>query len=162
MVPEPYNERLISRMGYMKEPSTSASVCAPRAQQLYLLWKLNKESQLKLSVGIYSNDDVIVMACRGRVVFGADVAALSNRVPELLAGARLLVLDLSQVDNIDGAGLGELLSLLERARAHGCAMKLAAPGKRVLELLQLTNLHTVFEIHPTLEDALLSARGQVA
>ena len=112
------------------KPTDSAGELWP---QLYLLWRLNKESELKLNVGIYINDDVIVLGCRGRVVHGAEAQALSSRVPELLPRARLLVLDLSQVESIDGAGLGELVSLLQRARAHGCAMKLAAPSKCVQE-----------------------------
>jgi len=165
MVPKASGERLIGRIVCMKEPQnkpTNKDSAGELWPQLYLLWRLNKESELKLNVGIYINDDVIVLGCRGRVVHGAEAAALSSRVPELLPRARLLVLDLSQVEAIDGAGLGELVSLLQRARAHGCAMKLAAPSKCVQELLQLTKLHTVFEIHPTLDDAILAARSQVA
>src|ERR1700730_16118648 len=137
MVPKASRERLIQYNKPMKEPldkpanQDSARELWP---QLYLLWRLNKESELKLNVGIYINDDVIVLGCRGRVVHGAEAAALSSRVPELLSRARLLVLDLSQVESIDGAGLGELVSLLQRARAHGCAMKLAAPSKCVRDL----------------------------
>jgi anti-sigma B factor antagonist len=143
------------------EPSnqTSAGALCPH---LHLLWRLNKESQLKLSLEIYANDDVIVVGCKGRVVYGNEAAALSSRVGEFLPRARMLVLELSQVEIIDGAGLGELLVLLNLARANRCAMKLAAPSQRVRGLLELTNLHTVFEIHSTLDDAMVSSRGQVA
>jgi anti-sigma B factor antagonist len=63
---------------------------------------------------------------------------------------------------IDSAGLGELALLLTWARALGCTIKLAAPNHRVQELLALTNLASVFEIHPTLETAMLGFRQQLA
>jgi anti-anti-sigma regulatory factor len=39
---------------------------------------------------------------------------------------------------------------------------LAAPNPRVHELLKLTRLASVFEIHPRVEDAILALRGQLA
>ena len=150
----------------MGEPSTplpSTQTPAGGAYpHLHLLWKLNKESQLKLSLEIYANDDVLMVSCKGRVVYGGETAALSTKVAELLPRSRQLVLELSQVETIDGAGLGELMILFNLARAHDCAMKLVAPSPRVRGLLELTNLHTVFEIHSTLDDAMLSPHGQVA
>jgi anti-sigma B factor antagonist len=148
-------------MNFMNQPSTQ-TLAATVDSHLHLLWRLNKESQLKLSLEIYSNEDVIVVSCKGRIVYGDETATLSGKVEELLPRARQLVLELSQVDTIDGAGIGELLVLFGLARAHNCIMKLAAPSPRVRGLLELTNLHTVFEIYPTLGDAILSSRSQVA
>ncbi len=116
---------------------------------------------MKLSLEIYANDDVMVVGCKGRV-YGPEADSLSSHVKEFLPGARMLVLDLSQVEAIDGAGLGALLALLNAAHDHDCLLKLAAPSPHVLGLLQLTNLHNVFDIYPTLENAMLSSRGQVA
>jgi len=39
---------------------------------------------------------------------------------------------------------------------------MAAPGKLILELLELTKLTSVFEVHPTLEAATVASRGQAA
>ncbi len=166
MVPKPSRERLINNMDFMGEPSkplpstqTPAGAPFPR---LHLLWKLNKESELKLSVEIHANDDVLLVSCKGRVVYGGETAALAAKVAELLPRSRRLVLELSQVETIDGAGLGELMILFNLARAHNCTMKLVAPSPRVRGLLKLTNLDTVFEIHSTLDDAMLSSHSQVA
>ena len=63
---------------------------------------------------------------------------------------------------MDSAGLGELALMLTWARATGCSIKLAAPNPRVRHLLELTNLDSVFEIHPRLEDAVLAFGGQLA
>jgi anti-anti-sigma factor len=64
---------------------------------------------------------------------------------------------------IDSAGLGELVVLYVWAQAKGNSIKLAAPGKRIRELLELTNLASVFPIHSTLDEALFSwSNRQVA
>jgi anti-sigma B factor antagonist len=130
--------------------------------EMQLFWRLDKESKLKLSLETSINEDVVVVSCKGRVVYRDEAAALSRKVMELLPRARLLVLELSQVEMVDGAGLGELVALFRRAEASGCIIKLAGPSSRVREMLELTRLASIFDIHPTLDAAILSARGQVA
>jgi anti-sigma B factor antagonist len=123
-----------------------------------------KESKLKLTIQISANenDDVIVVHCQGRFVYRDEAAAVCARVTELLAPGRLLVLDLSQVEAMDGSGLGQLVNLWMRAQARGCPIKLVAPSEPVRKLLEITNLVSVFEIHSNLEEAALAFRGQPA
>jgi len=52
--------------------------------------------------------------------------------------------------------------LLMWAQANQGTIMLAAPNPRVHELLKLTRLASVFEIHPRVEDAILALRGQLA
>jgi anti-anti-sigma factor len=125
-----------------------------------LLWEWNKEPELNLNLEIRVNDDVAVVACKGRIVYCKEVAALSYAVAGLLPRARQVVLELSEVEAMDGAGLGELLALLARAQARGCSLTLAAPSQAVRALLELTQLSSAFEIHATVDDALLAAHGQ--
>ena len=149
-------------MNFMTQPLNKTLVDASYPH-LHLLWRLNhKESKLKLSLEVYSSEDVIVVGCKGRVVFGNETAALCSKVAELLPQARKLVLELSEVESMDGAGLGELMILRNLASSHGCAIDLVAPNSRVRDLLELTHLNTVFEIHPTLGDAMIASRSQVA
>ena len=115
---------------------------------------------MKLSLEIRRCDNVAVVACKGRIVYGNEVEALSYTVADLFPQSRQLVLELSQVETMDGAGLGELLALLALAQARGCTMKLAAPSKGVRELLELTRVASAFEIHSTVNNALLAARAQ--
>jgi len=60
------------------------------------------------------------------------------------------------VEAIDSAGLGELVAVLNRARTDGRAVKLVAPNQRVYSLLKLFNLTSLFEIHPTVGEAILA------
>jgi anti-sigma B factor antagonist len=50
------------------------------------------------------------------------------------------------VNYIDSGGLGTLVSLYTTARNAGGAMKLASVSRNVSDLLQLTKLHTIFEV----------------
>ncbi len=136
---------------------TSSQTAWPGAP---LLGEWNKEPQLKLSLEIRRCDNVAVVACKGRIVYGNEAEALSYTVADLLPQSRQVVLELSQVETVDGGGLGELLALLARAQERGCTIKLAAPSKAVRELLELTRVASAFEIHATVNDALRALRAQ--
>ncbi len=106
--------------------------------------------------------DVTVIYCKGRIVYREEAAAFSNTVADLPPQTRHIVLEFSRVEMLDCAGLGELAGLLLSVQASGGSLKLAAPRNFIRELLELTNLASVFEIHPTLGDAMLSCQAQVA
>ncbi len=109
---------------------------------------------MKLNLEVQCLEDATVVYCRGRLVYRDEVAALSQAVAEVCPG--ILVLDLAGVDAIDSAGLGELIAVLQATQARGGSLKLAAPTMRVQSLLQLTNLTSVLEVYPSLDDALHS------
>ena len=60
-----------------------------------------------------------------------------------------LVVDLSDVTYIDSAGLGALVAAHHSARTQGASLKLAHLGSKFQEILQVTKLLTVFEVHDT-------------
>ncbi len=124
-----------------------------------LLWEWKKERKLKLSLKIRMYEDAAVVSCKGRIVYRREVSALSCAIDNLLPQARRIVLELSEVENIDGAGLGELLAMRARARAHSCTIAFANLSEHVRELLELTRVAFAFEIYPTVDDALLAAHA---
>ncbi len=69
-------------------------------------------------------------------------------------GERVLILDLSHVPRIDSIGLGGLVQMLVRMRKRGGSLKLVAPTPFVRNVLTITRLTTVFEIHDSLDRAL--------
>jgi anti-sigma B factor antagonist len=70
-------------------------------------------------------------------------------------------LDFGGVQRLDSAGLGELALVHMSASDQGKLVKLAGAKPHVRELLDLTNLSSVFKIYPTLEDA-IEAGDEVA
>lgn len=84
----------------------------------------------------------------GRINLGAGSAALRETILELSAGDHpKIVLNLSGVSNMDSSGIGELVSGFTTMRSRGGALKLAALPKRVYDLLRMTGINKVFEIH---------------
>jgi anti-sigma B factor antagonist len=113
-----------------------------------------KESKLKLSLETRNRGDVMIVHCQGRIVYRDEAAALSRLVSEILHSASKVVLDLGGVSSIDSAGLGELVFLHTWAQSRNADLKCASPSPLVDELLNLTHLDSVLEIHPSLGDAL--------
>ncbi len=117
---------------------------------------------MKLHLETRAIDEVTVLYCRGRFTYRDEATAFSQKIAELLPHARQVVIELSELEIIDSAGLGELVVVHMWIRASGCALKLAGLNPRIQHLLDLTNLLSVFEVHPTLDDALLSFQQNIA
>jgi len=83
--------------------------------------------------------DSVVLRCAGRIVKGEEIALLC---PAIRQRKRNIILDLSEVDGIDAAGVGALISL----QAAGIYLQLMNPTKAVREVLQVTGVDSVLEI----------------
>ena len=119
-----------------------------------------KELKLKLSLETRNCGDVIIVHCQGRIVYRDEAAALSRVVGEVMQPGQKLVLDLTGVSSIDSAGIGELALLQTWAQRKDANLKCAGPNALVRTLLDLTNLDTVLEVHPSLDAALASFREE--
>lgn len=73
---------------------------------------------------------------------------------QILGGRSELVVDLSKVSFLDSTGLGVLVGRLKLARSRGGHLRLVGADDRVLKVFSITGLDKVFEIHPSVEDAL--------
>jgi anti-anti-sigma factor len=119
-------------------------------------FRQEKEPKLKLSLETRNSGDVIIVHCQGRVVYRDEAAALARVVGEALQHASKLVLDLSGVTSIDSAGIGELALLETWAQGNSVSLKCAGASGVVQDLLELTNLDTVLDIHPSIDAALVA------
>ncbi len=104
-------------------------------------------------------DGIVAIECNGRIVFGEESSLLREDVKKVIQdGAKRVVLNLAEVNYIDSGGLGTLVALHTTARNAGATIKLANLTKRVGDLLQVTKLLTVFEVHNSEYDALEAFR----
>jgi anti-sigma B factor antagonist len=76
-------------------------------------------------------------------------------------GARKFILNLARVEFVDSYGIGELARSYSVIRQMGGEMKLADVDQKVLDVLEISRLNTLFEIYSG-EDAALQAFGQRA
>lgn len=70
------------------------------------------------------------------------------------SGTKKFVLHLERVEYIDSSGIGELLRSHFVVRQSAGDLKLACVHPKVMEVLRISRMHTVLEIHPTEEEAL--------
>jgi anti-sigma B factor antagonist len=97
-----------------------------------------------LRIEVENVGDAAVLRCVGRIVSGDPIHALQDAVM-CQVGRRLVVLDLAEVDTIDAAGLGCFIFLKTLACVAGMEFKLMNVAEPVRELLNVTNLDSVFE-----------------
>ncbi len=98
-----------------------------------------------LRLEIEETDSVAVVRCHGHVISGL-TDLLHSKVRPLIPHKKRIVLDLAGVVWMDSMGLGTLVGLYTSAKGAGCELQLRHIGKRVRELLGMTNLMDVFVI----------------
>lgn len=99
-------------------------------------------------------DDTVILHCKGRLQFCEEAAVFSKLAHAILDKGRNIVLDFSELEMIDSSGIGELVLLYMRARASGREVRIAQPTNRVVEILDLTNVSSLFRICSTTDAAL--------
>lgn len=106
--------------------------------------------RLQLSTRIV--EGITVVDCVGDIVYGDEAALLRTEVKRLLEERRQVVMNLAEVRMIDSNGIGTLVSLLTSSREHG-ELKLAALGRKMRDVLNVTKLTELFSIVDTVEHA---------
>jgi anti-sigma B factor antagonist len=92
--------------------------------------------------------DVSVVDVAGRITLGEGSSALRDLLREMVGkGDKKILLNLGDVSYIDSSGIGELVSGFTTVTNSGGQLKLLNLNKRVKDLLQITKLYTVFDVH---------------
>ena len=81
---------------------------------------------------------------------------LSERMKE----GEKIVLDLDKLVNIDNFGLDALLAMAQKALENKSVIKLARVSADMQIVLDITKVYRVFDIFPTVEDAVRSFTGE--
>jgi anti-anti-sigma factor len=98
-----------------------------------------------LAIHVENMRDLAVIECTGRIFHSEAVFKLRDTV-QAQAMARIIVLDLSEVQAIGGAGLGMLAFLQRWANQYDVQLKLFNPSKAVMEGLVHNRSILNFEI----------------
>jgi anti-sigma B factor antagonist len=98
-------------------------------------------------------DGVVVVHVLGRLDFSGAQEASTQFGRAVAHGEGKVVVDLSQVEFLDSAGLGTLIGAMRLARQAGGDLYIAAPPKQVQTILSLTSVDQLLKIHPTVGEA---------
>ena len=93
-------------------------------------------------------DGVAIVDISGQLRLGEATGKLRDVVQQLARdGYHKILLNLSGVVHIDSSGIGELMTTYTSLRNQGGELKLMNLTKNVRNLLQVTRLYTVFDVH---------------
>jgi anti-sigma B factor antagonist len=91
--------------------------------------------------------NVAIVDLSGTITIGATASILRNKIRELAAaGHKNVLLNLRDVTYMDSAGMGDMVGACTTLRNLGGDLKLLSPQERVVNLLRMTKLSTIFEI----------------
>jgi anti-sigma B factor antagonist len=119
---------------------------------------------MALNYEVRRKDGVTILDLRGRLSLGEELAfgpgsgvVLGETVRDLIKkGDRKILLNLAGVTYVDSSGVGQLTGAFTSARNQGAELKLLNPTTPVKNLLNITQLDTLFDIQHD-EDAAIKS-----
>lgn len=102
-------------------------------------------------------DGVTIVDLAGKIALGETNQQLHESIRQIVQdGNKNVVLNLTNVSMIDSSGLGELVGSYATLEKNGGTLKLANIPERLLELMTITKLYTVFDIFGSEAEAVAS------
>jgi anti-sigma B factor antagonist len=112
---------------------------------------------VSIKLAVRQVGDVSVVDVAGRIILGEGSSALRDSLRDMVSkGQKKILLNLGEVSYIDSSGIGELVSGFTSVTNNGGQLKLLNLTKRVKDLLQITKLYTVFDVHESEASAVRS------
>jgi anti-sigma B factor antagonist len=106
-------------------------------------------------------DAAVVLRVEDARIDAHNAGELKLAIADLFAAKkRAILVDLSSVDFMDSSGLSALISGHKSASICNGALRLAGLRPQVKAIFELTRLHHVFEIFPSVEQGMESFRVQ--
>lgn len=120
--------------------------------------KVQIASESKVKVTSRKITDVMaVVEIEDKLMTDEHIHMLQAAVRELLdENFKKIVIDLSKIKRINSSGLGSLISLYTAAHNKNAVLKIGGYNEFVKNVLNITKLAEVFEIHPSQEDCIKS------
>jgi anti-sigma B factor antagonist len=103
---------------------------------------------MQLEIRERSVESITILDLAGRITIGEGSVQLRDAVSNLLSADRThIILNLEAISYVDSSGIGELISRFTTTKNSGGHLKLLKVPKKIKDLLMITKLLTVFEIH---------------
>lgn len=108
-----------------------------------------------MKISARHREGITVLDPKGKITIGVGDVALREAVQEALdAGAKKILINLSNVSTVDSSGIGEMVSAYTTVTNRGGQLKLVGLPPKVQDILQITQLITVFDVFDTEDEAI--------
>lgn len=99
--------------------------------------------------------DVTILDLWGQITIGETSEALRSEIGRLADGSqKKILLHMAGVRQVDSSGLGNLVACFTSVQRKGGELKLVKLSERIQDLMLMTKLLTVFDVHESEEQAL--------
>jgi anti-sigma B factor antagonist len=106
-----------------------------------------------IDVRVSNLEKVTLVQVNGRVD-GTNASQLGSALASQIdSGKMRIVLDLSNVEYMSNAGLREIVMAYKRVQRNAGDVRIVQPSRRVMELLEVSGLDTVFQIFSSQSEA---------
>jgi len=110
-----------------------------------------------MTINVRQAEGFTILDAKGKITIGAGDVALREAIHGALdAGAQKILVNLGNVSTIDSSGIGELVSAFTSASNKGAKLALVHLPPKVQDILQITQLVTVFDIYDDEAEAMSS------
>jgi anti-sigma B factor antagonist len=100
---------------------------------------------------------ITLVDLRGSIDLGEASLTLRRTIRDLVESGRTkIILNFSQVNSMDSAGVGELAGAYVPVKSKGGELKFLNPTKKVHDMLKITQLDRVFEVYVDEQTAIRS------
>jgi anti-sigma B factor antagonist len=108
-----------------------------------------------MNLKIEENGNVVLMVVKEERLDAHNSDHLKQELARLFEeGKTRIVVDLKEVRFIDSSGLGALVSGFKNASSRQAGLKLSSLQNQVKSMFELTRLQRVFDIYPTVDEAI--------
>ena len=97
----------------------------------------------RLRIRTQVNGQETVVRCSGRLV-SEYAEEFKNEVRKVIPGARVVILDFTQLDYMDSSGIGAVVRLYVSSKKENCELRLINFNQRIRDLLGLSGLLKIF------------------
>lgn len=110
-----------------------------------------------MKIDMRHSGGVTILAPKGKITIGVgDVALRQAVLAALEAGNKNILINLAGVSTMDSSGIGELVSTYTTVTNRGGKLKLLNLPAKIADILQITQLITVFETFDDEQEAIAS------
>lgn len=96
-----------------------------------------------------------ILALSGKIMGGPEAGQINDAINDLIdKGKRRFVIDLAKTEWMNSSGLGILIGAATTLKNNNGKMVLIHVSDRIMNLLKITKLITVFEISDSLDEAI--------
>lgn len=106
------------------------------------------------------NENFTILYVEGLIKLGESAEFFSSALENVLTNETAnVIIDFTKIDYIDSTGIGELVGYLGKFSTQNRKLILVNPSERIMKLLRLAKLDTIFKIYNSEEEAIAAESG---